>query len=322
LISPVFDYDVRSREITYGYRLRVRNLAGMNQSFRSDGRLGRGDAVSVSWETPWLGAERRALFVSARAELPQEGVDELRSSQISLASTRFLGDYRKRRSGIVTFGRLEMIERDATHPQGGLNELIPAIGSGWFRDTRNLRIDPERGSVLGLTMEYSTDWTHDDVSYLRAFTDVRKFVSLGTRFIVAARGVSVLTTGEVPDYRRVGVGGGSSIRGQVSDVAVGDNLGRGSVELRFHLLGKRRLNLPIPLAPRRLRNFDLRIDGVLFADGGSAWGNGVPLRDARLRKGFGVGLRIFLPVLEVARIELAFDEDGSPTLYFREGNFL
>jgi hypothetical protein len=94
------------------------------------------------------------------------------------------------------------------------------------------------------------------------------------------------------------------------------------VELRFHLLGKRRLNLPIPLAPRRLRNFDLRIDGVLFADGGSAWGNGVPLRDARLRKGFGVGLRIFLPVLEVARIELAFDEDGSPTLYFREGNFL
>jgi hypothetical protein len=35
-----------------------------------------------------------------------------------------------------------------------------------------------------------------------------------------------------------------------------------------------------------------------------------------------VGVRIFLPVLEIAGLELAFDESGSPTLYFREGNLI
>jgi hypothetical protein len=38
--------------------------------------------------------------------------------------------------------------------------------------------------------------------------------------------------------------------------------------------------------------------------------------------GTGVGLRIFLPILELMRLEVAFDEDGSPTFYFREGNMI
>ncbi|HMB69465.1 MAG TPA: BamA/TamA family outer membrane protein, partial [bacterium] len=112
------------------------------------------------------------------------------------------------------------------------------------------------------------------------------------------------------------------IRGQPGDVLVGNNLARASLEVRFPLIGQRRFSLPLPLVPNRIKNFDLRFDGVLFADVGSAWGGRTDLQGTELKEGFGFGLRIFLPVLEVARFEVAFDHKGEPTVYFREGNLI
>ncbi|MGQ0723521.1 MAG: BamA/TamA family outer membrane protein [Candidatus Eiseniibacteriota bacterium] len=321
LISPVFDYDFADEQITYGYRLRVRNLGGLNQSFTSDGRLGGRDNVGFSWETPWLGATRRNLSASLLFELPPENIYELRTSQLTLASTNYLGDYRQHRRGFTNFVRLAVVERDEAHPEGSLNQLVPSIGAAYFRDTRNVRIDPTRGSLLSATSEYATSWTAGGISYLRNSGDARAFLSLGERFVIAGRANTVLSTGEVPLYRRVAVGGSSSIRGQPPNAVIGENLARASMELRFGLMSTRRFNLPIPLVPGRIKNFDLRFDGVIFADAGTAWGP-VPLRDSELKQGFGVGLRIFLPVLEVAGLELSFDENGSPTLYFREGNII
>jgi outer membrane protein assembly factor BamA len=321
LISPVFDYDIGVRELTFGYRLRVRNLGGLNQSFNSDGRLGGRDNVSFSWETPWLGSTRRTLSASLLLELPPENVYELRTSQLTLASTTYLGDYRRHRRGFTNFVRLAIVERDELHPEGSLNQLIPSIGAQYFRDSRNVRVDPTRGSLLAATSEYATSWTSGGISYLRTSGDARSFISLGKRAVIAGRANTILTRGEVPVYRHVAVGGASSIRGQPAAVIFGENLARASMELRFGLMGTRRFNLPIPLVPGRIKNFDLRLDGVIFADAGTAWAPR-PLRDSELKKGFGVGLRIFLPVLEVAGLELAFDEDGSPTIYFREGNLI
>ena len=321
-IAPILDYRLDEREATVGYRLRVRNLGGLNQSFRSDSRVGARDRVNLSWSTPWLGPEPRTLTASLRLQFPEEGNDELRSNRFSLFSTKFVGDYRKLRRGWTSFGRIEVLKRDGTSPFGAVDQLIPSIGLGWFRDSRNVRVDPDRGSLLSFTSEYATGWTSDELSYLRGFGDLRKFVSIGQRIVLAGRGVTVLSTGEVPGYRRVGVGGSRSIRGLPTDTVTGNNLARINLELRFNILPKRRFNLPIPLAPRRIKNFDLRFDGVLFVDTGTAWDDSIGFRNASLFKGFGVGLRVFLPVLEVARIELAFNEDGEPTFYFREGNLI
>jgi hypothetical protein len=35
-----------------------------------------------------------------------------------------------------------------------------------------------------------------------------------------------------------------------------------------------------------------------------------------------VGLRLFVPILELARFEVSFDESGSPTVYLSEGNII
>ena len=53
-----------------------------------------------------------------------------------------------------------------------------------------------------------------------------------------------------------------------------------------------------------------------------AWDSRAEIKDTRVYSGMGAGLRVFLPVFEVARLELAFDEDGNPTFYFLDGNVI
>lgn len=319
--TPIADYSLEDRSITAGFRVHLRNVNGLNQQLRSKIVYGARNSFTLNWSTPWIGSLRQSVGIDLGVDLPGGESDELRSSRLALSTTRFLGDFKRVRRGLTPFVGLEILRRDGTAPSGRVNQLAPSLGLGYFRDSRNVRIDPRRGSLLSASGEYAVGWVSDDLSYLRSFLDGRAFRSIGA-FVIAARARAVVTRGEVPPYRKVGIGGPGSIRGQVDTVDFGDNVGTSSLELRFPILGKRRFTLPIPLAPRRVRNFDLRIDGVFFADVGSAWNDVPELRRATLYRGGGVGLRIFLPVLELARFEVAFDEEGNVTFYFREGNLI
>jgi outer membrane protein assembly factor BamA len=294
----------------------------MNRTFRSTARVGAVDRFNASWETPWLGERRQTLHISGDVELPRPEVDELRTNRVEVATTQFLGDYLRARMGLTFVGRLEFLRRDGTHPNGGVDQLSPVVGVGWSRDKRNVRVDPRRGTFASSFGEMVSGWTDDDLSYGRLHLDGRGFFPLGSHFVAASRLGAILTTGRVPDYRRLGIGGPSSIRGQPSDVEQGTNLVRGSVELRFPLLPRQRFALPIPLLPRRISNVDLRIDGELFLDTAAAWDRSPELGSARFRNGMGVGLRIFVPILELVRLEVGFDDAGKATFYLREGNII
>jgi outer membrane protein assembly factor BamA len=320
--APVADYDFDTERVSLGYRLRLRNLYGRNQSLRSSGKAGDSDRFSITWDDPWIGTHRQSLALSLSVELPREDNRELRTNSLGISTTRFLGDFRETRLGVTAFGRLEILERDGNYPGGKVDQVSPVIGVGLSRDKRNVRVDPSRGTFAFATTEVATGWTSKEISYLRTNLDARGFRSLPWGFIAAARLGTVVTSGRVPDYRLLGVGGSSSIRGQPQDVAVGANIGRASAELRFPIMDQRRFSLPIPFVPRRISNVDLRIAGFLFGDTGSAWDDAPGFREARFRSGYGLGLRLFLPIIELARIELAFDESGNPTFYVRDGNII
>lgn len=321
-VAPIADFDIREREITVGYRARLRNVGGLNRTVRSSARVGKVARFSASWETPWVGDRRETVALSLNAELPRPEIDELRTTSLSASTTRFLGDYRRSRLGLSMFARLEMLQRAGTHPDGPIKQLSPVVGAGLFRDTRDLRIDPSRGTVASAFGELISGWSTDDVSFVRSTLDGRAFLSLGYGFVLASRANGVFTTGDVPAYRKVGIGGQQSIRGQPIGVDVGNSLARGSMELRFPVLSRKKFTLPIPLVPKRISNVDLRIDGEIFVDSGSTWDDSVGFRNARLRTGAGVGLRIFLPIIEVSRFELSFDESGTTTLSLTEGNLI
>ncbi len=320
--TPVADYDFKERRIAVGYRSRIRNIGGLNQTLRSNARFGRNDQVSLSWETPWLGRSRLALTGGVDVELPRAEEDELRTTRLYLSSTRYLGNYKRVRTGLTLFSRLEKLDRDGTHPLGPVRQLTPVVGLGWSRDSRNVRIDPTRGTFASASGEIVSGWTDDDLGYGRSVLDARGFLSMGAGIVLAARTTATLTTGTTPDYRLLGVGGDNSIRGQPENVEFGENTARASAEVRFPILGQRRFTLPIPFVPRRISNVDFRVDGELFVDAGTAWDDSDDFPVARLRGGAGFGLRVFLPILELARFELAFDQAGKPRFYMSEDNLI
>ena len=321
-VAPIVDYDVFDKEFTIGFRLRLRNYDGLNRSFRSKGLVGGRNRITASWLTPWIGSRRLPISCNFRLELPRAGGDELLTSGIELSTTHFLGDYKALRKGLTFRGGVERLDRDGTHPDGPIEEISPVVGVGFFRDSRNVRIDPTRGTFLSTGTNLVTTWRGEDLRYLRTFVDARGFQSIVGGTVLAVRGVSVVSNGSVPDYRLLAVGGGGSIRGQPGSAEVGENIVRASLEWRFPLLERRRFVIPIPLVPKSVSNIDLRIDGEFFIDSGTAWTDPADIGRVRIRSGAGVGLRIFLPLFELARIELAFDESGNPTLYFREGNLI
>lgn len=324
-IAPILDYDLDTKEIAAGFQARVLNLHGMNRQLRLRAIGGSRESFSISWSTPWVGESKRSLAAEFRSDLPGSRTSDLTSTSFTLSSTQFLGNYKLVRQGITGSARLESLRRDADPFQEKVIQLAPTVGAGWFRDTRNVRVDPDRGVFLFSSAEVSQGWITEDLAFLRGQADLRSFTALGSRFVWANRGQSVLTTGRVPFYRNFALGGGSSIRGQEPGVVTGKNFARGSTELRIHLIGTHRVGFNLPLLPpkiSRLSNFDFRIDGALFADAGTAWNYSQDLADAPVKWGAGFGLRVFLPFVELVRLELAFDEQGNPTFYIREGNFL
>lgn len=320
--APIVDYDFDDEKLSFGYRLRVRNVDGMNRQLRSKGRIGGRNQFTLSWFTPWIGRRPLPLFLELRIEPPRRGGDEFRTNRIEAATTKYFGDYKGTRKGITLRAQLEELRRDETSPEGGVDQISPSVGLLFFRDTRNVRIDPDRGSLLSLGSAYARGLTSDELDYVRGIADGRLFLGLGPRATLATRLETILTTGEVPSYRQLALGGAGSLRGQPESVVEGSNVARASVELRFPLLPQRRFSIPVPFVPEDIRNFDLRIDGEMFFDAGLAWDNGADLPEQPVKIGTGVGLRIFLPILELMRLEVAFDEDGRATFYFREGNMI
>jgi outer membrane protein assembly factor BamA len=325
--APVLDYDIGENKITAGFQARLLNVRGLNQQFRTRIVTGERHVGTLSWSNPWVGSSQQSLNMDVRVDLPGTSEDELRSYSGGISSTRYVGDYKQVRQGFTGTARLERLERDANAIGGGIHQLSPLVGLSWSRDTRNVRIDPDRGTFFVIGSEYATGLYEDttDLNYVRNQLDGRAFFPLGSKLLLAGRSQTIFTTGQVPPYRLISTGGGSSIRGLESGILIGESLTRASVELRIRLMKTKRWSFQIPLVPRkvgRISNIDFRVDGVLFSDAGKAWFDPSDFDRAPVKGGAGFGLRFFLPFVELLRVELAFDQEGNATFYVREGNII
>jgi hypothetical protein len=254
-LAPVLDYDFDEEKLTGGLQARLQNINGMNQQLRVRAVGGARENASVSWQTPWIGRRRQSFGAELRVELPGDANDEFRTNLAGISTSRFLGDYKKVRQGVNANTRVEWIRRGATVLEPEVDEVSPVIGAGLFRDTRNVRVDPDRGIFASTALEYASSWTSDDTEYVRGQIDLRGFKTLFPRLVVAGRGQTILTSGTVPSYRDLVVGGAGSIRGQPSEVLRGTSIARSSVELRFKLLRSRRFGFTVPLLPEKVGQF-------------------------------------------------------------------
>ena len=137
---------------------------------------------------------------------------------------------------------------------------------------------------------------------------MRRFQPLADRHTLAFFSLTTLQTGtvgvKIPIYQDFHLGGTNSIRGWGLDSTSGKNLIINTLEYRYDLM-----------APKAWRvfgvSFYLGLQVALFGDLGIAWEDSQGNRQGnRWLDGYGFGLRILVPFVDMIRLDFAFGEPG------------
>ncbi len=341
------DREYKLSKLSYGASVVHTNFRGRAELMQLTGWYGFNPQVSLGYSNPWILGDAR-LFFGATFFMSQT---RNKSEEIALG-----GDASKERrvGGTLRFGKrltlrtslaLDLGYRRLRFNSGLADSLqttqrtldpsgtdhLPQAGITLRRDYRDLLFYPTRGSYLSLRFEQTGVPGADFVDYRVGSVDLRKYFPLGAQSTFALRFASILSRGKVPVYDRVFLGYTHRIRGHFSKRYDSENRIKTSAEVRFPLMKVRYYEMGGGLGGYG-QNLKFGVSGSLFFDGGSLW-----LQDRQRDEtesgfaaspfgsqtspkewiyGFGFGLNFHLPYVQIARLELAFDEEFGAEVIF------
>lgn len=216
----------------------------------------------------------------------------------------------------------------------GLDNL-PRIGMSYTRDSRDLVWYPSQGSLLSVSYQKTGIWGDRYIDFRHVVFDVRSYHSIYKKVIFAGRILSSLSEGALPVYNRAFFGYTTRIRGRFDERYEGENLALASLELRFPIIPVRYIQLENNNLKGYGKNLKLGMSGSLFIDAGSLWIQrqnlgryksgelqlsggyfGLQTKPEKWLRGFGLGLNLHLPYVQIARIEMGFDDDFNHEFIF------
>lgn len=309
------------KKLSYGAGLVHFNFRGRAEVLNAVGWAGYNPGAYLTYHNPWFGGNSRLfaeLQVSAQSirskslELPTH--DERRRMVSFLLGKRF--GY-----GVYVSGTARYTDRKTDPPvPGAVNspngrDRFGTVGGQVLLDWRDFRGYPSQGVYLRLMVLHhgsGSRW----VDYDRWSADVRFYRRLLVGSL-ALRTAGTLSRGTVPVYDRVYIGYQERIRGHFGTKKEGENRFVGSVEWRVTLLPVRYSEFSGLSA--FLKTWKFGINAAFFADAGKVWTGYERFGSGEWLRGFGVGLHLRVPYVEVLRAELAFDEKGRAELIFDVG---
>jgi hypothetical protein len=137
---------------------------------------------------------------------------------------------------------------------------------------------------------------------------------------LAVRQLFILNDGTMPVYARVFLGFNERIRGYYNLILPDParyadyrsySISLTSLEIRFPILPIRYFSIENgPLIPSLFRNLKFGLSAGFFVDSGIVWRNAGDVRLNDFYTGYGVGLHIHLPYINVLRLEYALNRTG------------
>lgn len=208
----------------------------------------------------------------------------------------------------INLGYKQLTSADSTLTLSSGRDHLLSVGFSFTHDTRDLWEYPHQGHFVNLWAK-KTGWFGNTIDYVRYGADVRKYVPVG-KTTMALRAATNLSAGTVPIYSQVHLGFLNRVRGHFRERRTGENLLLGSLAFRFPI---RKITYHDwePLSAMGRYGSDLRfgLSGALFVDTGAVWfGNETLDLEKHFITGWGAGVHIFLPYMNLLRIEYGFDE--------------
>jgi len=177
-------------------------------------------------------------------------------------------------------------------------------------DTRDLYYYPSSGWLNMFTIYQNGLFQRFD-HYQHLTMDTRYYVPLGS-LILAWRFYQTYLFGEAPIYRLNYLGFNERIRGHFYTEKEGRNINVGNMEIRFPILPIVYYSYSLPIIPDEyLKNLKFGLSGCLFIDSGIIWNTAPQYSFSNFDTGFGIGLHIHLPYVEVMRLDYGFNRELS-----------
>ncbi|NOG47152.1 MAG: BamA/TamA family outer membrane protein [Calditrichaeota bacterium] len=334
---PAFTIEDRDWDkLTYGFGLAHLNFRGRNEKLIGKVLFGYRPGFQLEYYNPWIGEKNRYtsdIIIHKYSTLHKT----LDLDEEHLAVNWVLGRYWSRHFSTYvgfSFDDVTVPKKWATDStnafsysmiSGNRQETFAGINFTIAYDNRDLIAYPAVGWYTRFSY-IKNGFFEPKIDYSKYIFDVRRYQTFG-KVTFAGRIYSSLTSGDLPLYRQVYFGFKERVRGHFSEV-IGPS--RQSLltnfEMRFPILPIRHISLPSSFMPESsTQNLQFGLNGALFFDSGITWSEKDQPNQGILKKafdindfisGFGAGLHFRLPYIEVARLEMGFDEDFNSEFIF------
>lgn len=197
---------------------------------------------------------------------------------------------------------------EALSPDG--SDVIPTVGAFLTLDTLDSSTNPR----MGTWAELEVDRLFGDARSWSFIVDGRRYQRLSDRHGVGLFSLATFQTGELgvhlPGYLQFALGGANSVRGWSLGSRLGRNQYIGTVEYAYVLR-------PVSAFSVARLNLYAGLQLVGFGDVGLAWNDSSDAKASAAVGGYGVGLRLLVPFVDVIRLDVAAGEpERGATFYF------
>ena len=311
-VVPYVTYDVSDQDgWSFGPAVKSVNLFGRDIYAAGYALFGGRTTFLLDATNPWMAGDHLSLDLDLYRIERENELDGFKETAFELSPRLglYIGE-RGRAAAGASYMRVESDLPGHTLSPARVDELY-RLTAGVGYDSRDAWGDPRRGWLNEAEVSRTGGPLPGDGDYWTMHLDARRFQPVG-RHTLALAGLVSLQSGvvgrDIPEYMDYHLGGSNTLRGYLVDELGNEQFGKNQLlttaEYRFTLLEAREyelLGLPA----------DLGLAGALFVDSGMAWDRGEQLEMGRLETGFGFGLRLLMPAVDMARFDVGFDADGN-----------
>lgn len=301
--------------LALGVGLRVPNVRGRDVS--ASGRVMGGGAALGQFviQNPWFAGKRLgyslAYYYRDRQNLVADFLET--SHEVVLNLSAPIGDY-FRYGGHLEYQNVRS-DRDGVTLSPDDQDQVARLGIYLVYDKRDAFIGTHRGWWGEIRLAQDLRLFPDGSDFTQLDLDIRRYQPLpfGDRHQLSIYGLITVRTGavgtDVAPWQQFGLGGTNTVRGWDYATLVGKNQLMGTLEYSFTLIKPRLINLP----------FKLRYRGGLqlcvFGDWGTVWSETGAFDRENVLAGWGLGLRLLVPIVGVVRFDVAWGGTGNPARF-------
>ncbi len=304
--------------VSAGLGVKVPNLMGKDIFLSARFLVGGYTELEFWLENPWVwGNHWGYKFEYFHREKDNLVADFYETSdEIYLTSGPNIGEH-GRVGGILSFLSIRS-DTDGVTLSPNNHDRASRLGLYLGYDSLDAFIGTTNGWWNEVVLTQAIEIFENSSKYTQVDLDFRRYQYLADRHTMTGFSLTTIRSGnvgvEVASWEQFGIGGTNTIRGWTFAARKGKNQMINTLEYRYTLLFPRRWDLPWGIKYRG------GLQVAAFGDWGIGWDDAPEFAANNFIDGYGVGLRLLVPIVGMARIDVAWGEPGK-TVFLHLGSF-